>query len=295
MPWGPKRRTGSHNITLRGIINWGTWADGINFHGGHHDVLIEDCEMSFTGDDPYGLWPVGSDIINDRFSCQQNIVLRNNVARWPRAGGEGRGSVQAGNFSARDFPDCQCESVPQENVCAYNKTTGKMHSATCCPHPCFATYAGGAGVQFINNTCEGAYLFLLLTGDFTHENITTWCGSVVVANNTVKRMQGQGRGCMTPDGMTGATWCEKAGPPWTRGPYPPAPTIGGQCDPNEKKLPPPCPNEERMNRCKRTPGVGGICANASGPVLCVSATELAEMTASSRLQCAGYTVVCAIV
>ena len=34
MPWGPKQHTGSHNITVRGIINWGTWADGINFHGG---------------------------------------------------------------------------------------------------------------------------------------------------------------------------------------------------------------------------------------------------------------------
>ena len=88
MPWGPQRHTGSQNITLRGIISWGTWADGrpmppqlvlfridnvventhrictippvagINFHGEHHNVLIEDCEMGFTSDDPYGLWSV---------------------------------------------------------------------------------------------------------------------------------------------------------------------------------------------------------------------------------------------
>jgi len=43
LPWGPQRHTGSHHITLRGIINWGTWADGINLHGGHHDVLVEGC------------------------------------------------------------------------------------------------------------------------------------------------------------------------------------------------------------------------------------------------------------
>ena len=28
-PWGPERATGSRNITVRGLISWGTWADGM--------------------------------------------------------------------------------------------------------------------------------------------------------------------------------------------------------------------------------------------------------------------------
>jgi hypothetical protein len=28
--WGPDRATGSRNITVRGLISWGTWADGMN-------------------------------------------------------------------------------------------------------------------------------------------------------------------------------------------------------------------------------------------------------------------------
>ena len=34
-PWGPDRATGSRGITVRGLVSWGTWADGMNFHGGH--------------------------------------------------------------------------------------------------------------------------------------------------------------------------------------------------------------------------------------------------------------------
>ena len=47
-------------------------------------MLIEKCELSFTGDDPIGLWPVSADAKKDPEQCQQNIVIRNNVARWPR-------------------------------------------------------------------------------------------------------------------------------------------------------------------------------------------------------------------
>lgn len=92
--WGPDRATGSRNITVRGMISWGTWADGINFHGGHHNVLVEDCEISYSGDDPYGLWPDSVQATEDSANCQRNIVLRNNVGRWPRSG------------RSRDVRDC---------------------------------------------------------------------------------------------------------------------------------------------------------------------------------------------
>jgi hypothetical protein len=31
-------------------------ADGIHFHGGHKIALVEDCEISYTGDDLYAVW-----------------------------------------------------------------------------------------------------------------------------------------------------------------------------------------------------------------------------------------------
>ena len=116
-------------------------ADGINFHGGHHNVLIEQCEMNYAGDDAYGLWPVSTDAVaNPEVNCQRNIVLRNNVARWPRQVQTAR-SV-AGGKGPLAYPDCDCAHYPAGTTC-YSK-------------PCYATYAGGAGVQWVNNRCEGS-------------------------------------------------------------------------------------------------------------------------------------------
>jgi hypothetical protein len=282
------------------------WADGLNLHGGHHNVLLEGNEMSMTGDDPYGLWPVSVDARQDNFSCQQNIVLRNNIARWPRAGGEGQGRVAAGGKSARDFPDCDCKSVPPQHVCAMNRTTHKMNQATCCPHSCFATYAGGSGVQFLNNTCEGAFVFLQFNGDFPVTSNTKWCGPVAVAGNTVRAMSRQGSGCML-DNSTKRTgrdpspdnWCHNKPTPWAHGPYPPAPTVGGQCSSSDQQLPPPCAQHPAFAACRALPGVGGVCHNnARGSedtpdddVACVSATELAR---GGPELCTGFAHACTI-
>ncbi len=312
MPWGPRQHTGSHNITLRGIINWGTWADGINFHGGHHNVLIEDCEMSFTGDDPYGLWSVSADAHADSFSCQQNIVLRNNIARHPRAGGKEKeprflpknqscepSAAGLNHSSSRTFPDCDCSGVPAENICGIpNKTSGRLNQAICCPHSCFATYAGGSGIQFINNHCEGAFVFLQFDGDYPKTSETKWCGPVSVVGNTVSAMSGQGEGCMLDNSSKRAgrdpsptNWCHNSPPPWAQGPYPSAPTIGGQCSKDDALLPPPCTDNPTFAECRATPGVGGICYNVSGPTLCLTATQLAE---SGTELCGGYTNKCTI-
>ena len=45
-PWGEDETSGSKNITLRNLTSWGSWADGINFHGGHKNALVEGCEIS---------------------------------------------------------------------------------------------------------------------------------------------------------------------------------------------------------------------------------------------------------
>ena len=37
----------------------GTWADGINIHGAHRDILVEGCRISHSGDDGLAMWSVG--------------------------------------------------------------------------------------------------------------------------------------------------------------------------------------------------------------------------------------------
>jgi len=71
---------------------------------------------------------VSADARADNFSCQQNIVLRNNIARWPRAGGKERlgprchkndsapAVVGLNCSAARTFADCDCSGVPADNV-----------------------------------------------------------------------------------------------------------------------------------------------------------------------------------
>merc|ERR1711879_955645 len=103
-------------------------------------------------------------------------------------------------------------------------------------------------------------------------------------------MSGQGRGCMT---ASSPNWCEKFPPPWARGPYPPAPTIGGQCDTDEPALPGVCGEDARFAACKIAPGVGGVCYNATGDVLCLTAMQLVEST--SRDLCDAYTSKCTII
>eukprot|EP01047_Picozoa_sp_COSAG01_P065956 COSAG01_NODE_9010_length_2583_cov_3.615539_1_plen_584_part_00 len=266
-PWGAAGYTGSRNITVRGLISWGTWADGINLHGGHHNFLIEQCEMNFPGDDPFGLWPVSVDVkANRSTNCQTNIVIRNNVGRWPRQH-SGMGHLENGGRSARDFPECDCGDAPPAQRNAHHNAFG------CYSHACFGTYAGGRGVQFLNNSCEGAGLFLQLNGGFPADEgpnatvDTKWCGPIAVAGNTVRAMPRQGSGCMRNNltdcahttnrsvavARTCTNWCNKLPPPWS-GIYPQAPTIGGQCSHTEPLLPPPCDHGPRFAACRAQPG-----------------------------------------
>ena len=48
-----------------------SFCDGINLHGAVRDAVVEDCELSFQGDDNLAVWSVG-----DR---ADNITFRNNI------------------------------------------------------------------------------------------------------------------------------------------------------------------------------------------------------------------------
>ena len=55
----------------------GTWADGMNIHGQHANVLVEDCEVRYSRDDAFAAWSIGVG--------QTNITFTNNQAFRPSA------------------------------------------------------------------------------------------------------------------------------------------------------------------------------------------------------------------
>eukprot|EP01052_Picozoa_sp_SAG31_P050612 SAG31_NODE_11628_length_1011_cov_1.710526_1_plen_273_part_10 len=50
----------SRDITVRGLRANGTWADGMNVHGAHVNVLIEDSTTRCTNDDSFAVWSIGA-------------------------------------------------------------------------------------------------------------------------------------------------------------------------------------------------------------------------------------------
>lgn len=79
MPLLPDKTDGHENITFRGIVGLGTWADGANVHGGHRNILFENCHIKYAGDDCFGVWGGYA-----RSAYQTNVTIRNNTFTWCR-------------------------------------------------------------------------------------------------------------------------------------------------------------------------------------------------------------------
>jgi hypothetical protein len=62
----------SRDITVRNARVNGTWADGVNIHGQHENVLVEGCTVVDSGDDNFAMWSIGAG--------QNNVTFRNNTA-----------------------------------------------------------------------------------------------------------------------------------------------------------------------------------------------------------------------
>tara|TARA_B110000208_G_scaffold176848_1_gene223557 strand:+ start:151 stop:3924 length:3774 start_codon:yes stop_codon:yes gene_type:complete len=167
VPWGEDQISGSKNITLRNITTWGTWADGINFHGGHKNALVENCEISYTGDDIYAHWPQatfrpGFNNTHDPRDCSNNIIFRNNIGRKPSNGFAG--------------PDKFCKNGCLKWSNGIRQSTGV----------CFSLWGSGSNMAIIDNHCEETR-----DGDvgfhpsYTNtRNIQMWCSEIAVAGNT---------------------------------------------------------------------------------------------------------------
>jgi len=63
----------SQDITVRNMRVNGTWADGVNIHGQHTNVLVEGCTVVNSGDDCFALWSIGADL--------DNVTFKNNYAK----------------------------------------------------------------------------------------------------------------------------------------------------------------------------------------------------------------------
>ena len=50
----------------------GSWADGVNIHGQHVNVMVEGCTVIDSGDDNFAMWSVGAG--------QHNVTFKNNTA-----------------------------------------------------------------------------------------------------------------------------------------------------------------------------------------------------------------------
>jgi hypothetical protein len=65
----------SEDITIKRVVTYGTWADGLNIHGAHKNILVESCDLRNLGDDAYAIWSIGDGA--------DNITFLNNRAEDP--------------------------------------------------------------------------------------------------------------------------------------------------------------------------------------------------------------------
>ena len=171
-PWGEDETSGSKNITLRNLTSWGSWADGINFHGGHKNALVEGCEISYTGDDLYAHWPQatfrpGFNNTHDPRDCSDSIVFRNNIGRAPRDGYAGPDTFCSGGCSHPSKP-----GAPP----GYVSPTGS----------CFSLWGSGSNMAIVDNHCEETFAGgVNFHKAYTNtRNIQMWCNAIAVDGNT---------------------------------------------------------------------------------------------------------------
>lgn len=77
-------------VHIKGVHMDHSWCDGINLHGATRNAVVEDCMLSFQGDDNLAVWSAG-----DR---ADNITFRNNVVSQART--ENHPSPRWGNCVA---------------------------------------------------------------------------------------------------------------------------------------------------------------------------------------------------
>jgi hypothetical protein len=78
MPQTPRGKRFSSDIVIRNLRTNGTWADGINIHGAHKNILVENNSVINCGDDCFAVW---DSMYEDEFMT--NITFKSNQAVNP--------------------------------------------------------------------------------------------------------------------------------------------------------------------------------------------------------------------
>jgi len=150
-------------LTIRNYRSGGTYADGINIHGAHRDVLVEGCNIALTGDDCFAIWSIGS--LADNISFVNN-TCSHRCDRCPASGQHGAAMCQ--------------------QVCNHLLPSGLVQG-----FGCFASY-GGKASAFINNTgedCSSQGNNAMVTfgyGNSGHPTMPTCFGGVYTNESTTK-------------------------------------------------------------------------------------------------------------
>lgn len=145
--WMPETRTvPCSNVTVRQVRVYGTcrepgpckgsgtWADGINVHGAHHNVTIEHCTIEHSGDDAFAMWSKGD--------AMTDITFRGNRAlhpRYPRTWLASCFAMYGGNRSS--FVDNVCNGTGNRGMITFKKD---FHGA----------FAANAHVDVHNDTVD---------------------------------------------------------------------------------------------------------------------------------------------
>lgn len=121
----------SKDILVSKLICNGTWADGMNIHGAHENVMIRDCEIRNSGDDNYAIWSVG-------LPGADNITFQNNVAvnPWYRPGGSSASS------GSPNTDNCFAAYGGKSSAFLYNSCEGGHDAVVIFGNDMHKTYGG---------------------------------------------------------------------------------------------------------------------------------------------------------
>ena len=137
----------SSDVTVRNMRMNGSWADGVNIHGQHRNVLVEGCTVIDSGDDNFASWSVGAG--------QDNVTFRNCVAiRGPEATPADPKGAAGINCCFVNFGGQLSSFVDNHGVgCGLTPRQGVEHHAEAlvvwgCPNTTPGPTTGPGGVNF---------------------------------------------------------------------------------------------------------------------------------------------------
>lgn len=131
MPQTAKNKKVSSGITIRSVRSTGTWADGINIHGAHKNILVESCSVQHTGDDCFAAWD--SSVEGDYL---ENITFKNNYANDPHRNNMRDCFAQFGGRSV-NYIDNTCENPTHAMIYFWEQFCGSGHAGSLGKSTCY--------------------------------------------------------------------------------------------------------------------------------------------------------------